>query len=109
MTRVKIKPLSVNEAWQGKRYKTDAYKKYERAVLLMLPKMKIPDGPLKISFTFGFSNVLCDWDNPVKPIQDIMQKKYGFNDKNIHEANVKKVKVPKGHEYFEFEITAINP
>lgn len=107
MNRVNIKPLSVNEAWQGKRYKTDAYKKYERAVLFMLPKMTIPEGPLMITFRFGFSNVLCDWDNPVKLLQDILQKKYKFNDKDIHEAHVQKVKVPKGQEFFEFEITAI--
>jgi len=77
--------------------------------MLMLPKLKVPEGPLMIVFRFGFSNVMSDWDNPVKPLQDIMQKKYGFNDKNIQEAHVQKVKVPKGQEYFEFEITAINP
>lgn len=107
MIKINIKPLSVNEVWCGKRFKTPAYKNYEKAVTLMLPKITIPEGPLKIIFRFGFSNVMSDWDNPVKPLQDIMQKKYGFNDKEIFEAHVQKVKVPKGQEYFEFEITAI--
>lgn len=107
--RVNVKPLSVNECWKGQRFKTNEYKEYEKMLLYLLPKIKVPEGPLKISFTFGFSNVQCDWDNPVKPLQDILQKKYSFNDKDIHEATVKKVKVKKGEEFFEFEITSINP
>lgn len=109
MIKINIKPLSVNQAWKGIRYKTDAYRSYEKAVLLMLPKMKVPDGPLSIKLVFGFSNSLSDFDNGIKLVVDIMQKKYGFNDKEIFEAHVQKVKVPKGQEYFEFEITAINP
>ena len=35
--RIKIKPLSVNDAWQGRRFKTDNYKKYERDLMLILP------------------------------------------------------------------------
>jgi hypothetical protein len=40
--RIDIKPLSVNESWQGKRFKTDKYKLYERACLFMLPKLNVP-------------------------------------------------------------------
>lgn len=107
MTRINIKPLSVNCAWKGQRFKTDAYRSYEKTVLLMLPKMTVPEGPLMITFRFGFSNILSDWDNPVKLCQDILQKKYKFNDKDIFEAHVQKVKVSKGQEYFEFEIKAL--
>jgi hypothetical protein len=28
-------------AWQGKRFKTPAYKEYEKAMLLMMPKAKV--------------------------------------------------------------------
>ena len=38
---LKIKPLSVNKAWQGKRFKTPEYKKYEIQMLRMLPNIKI--------------------------------------------------------------------
>ena len=96
-----IKPLSVNECWQGKRFKTNAYKHYELELMYKLPKLKLPEPPFEIYFEFGFSNILCDWDNPVKPLQDILQKKYGFNDKDIVKAIVKKVKVKKGEEYFK--------
>ena len=96
----KIKVLSVNECWQGKRFKTKKYKAYEQELLLTLPKQKLPDPPYSIYFEFGFSNSLCDWDNPVKPLQDILQKKYLFNDRDIFEARVIKEKVKKGEEYF---------
>lgn len=104
MINLKIKPLSVNECWQGKRFKTKAYLKYERDLLLILPQIKIPQPPFEIYFEFGFSNIMSDWDNPVKPIQDILQKKYNFNDKDIMKAIVTKIKVKKGDEYISFNI-----
>lgn len=99
-----IKPMSVNEAWQGKRFKTDKYKMYEMAVGYSLPKAKLPAPPYSIYFEFGVSNELSDWDNPIKPLQDILQKKYEFNDKEIMEARVRKIKVEKGKEYFKVKI-----
>ena len=108
--RVDIKPLSVNRAWQGRRFKTPEYKAYEQEMLLRLPiadMTEIPDGDLLVCYEFGLSNILADWDNPVKPFQDILQKKYGFSDARIVEAHVKKVKVPKGAEYASFELIGI--
>ena len=104
ITITNTKPLSVNEAWKGQRFKTDAYKEYEKTLLLFLPQIKLPAPPYKIFFTFGFSNMASDWDNPVKPLQDILQKKYNFNDKDIFEATVKKKIVKKGDEFMQFEI-----
>lgn len=104
MQKIKIKPLSVNEAWQGKRFKTNKYKAYEKELLLLLKPLKIENRNLKISYEFGFSNPLSDFDNPVKSMTDILQKKYGFNDRYIMEANIKKVIVPKGEEYIFFKI-----
>lgn len=104
MIRIDIKPLSVNEAWKGKRYKTDKYRMYQNTLLWLLPKMVMPEPPYEIRFRFGFSNTLSDWDNPVKPTQDILSQKYGFNDKLIRKATVETEIVQKGKEYFEFEI-----
>ncbi len=86
-----VKPLSVNDSWKGRRFKTDLYKKYERDLLLLLPKMKgkIPD-MIAIDIHFVFSSKASDIDNPVKPLLDILQKKYGFDDKNIFELNIRK-------------------
>jgi len=104
LVKLDIKPLSVNEAWKGRRFKTDKYKRYESDVLMMLPKIIIPDGDLFLRIEFGFSNSASDWDNPIKPIVDIFQKKYGFDDKRITKAVVEKVKVKKGGEYIRFLI-----
>ncbi len=101
---IKIKPLSVNDAWQGKRFKTPEYKQFERNVAFMLPRMQIPEGELQIFLEWGFSNSGSDWDNPIKPFVDILQKKYGFNDNRIQMACVRKEKVKKGEEYITFEI-----
>lgn len=107
MYKVDIKPLSVNQVWQGKRFKTSKYKSYEREMILKLPKIKMPKPPFKVYYEFGMSSSLSDWDNPIKPFQDILQKKYNIDDRDIFEANVKKVKTEKGKEYIKFKITTI--
>jgi len=104
MIEIKTKPLSVNQAWQGRRFKTEAYKNYEVGVLWMLPKIKIVEPPFKISYEFGFSSRGSDIDNPVKCFQDILVKKYGFKDQDIYELNVVKKIVKKGDEYIKFQI-----
>lgn len=102
-----MKPLSVNQVWQGKRFKTPAYKKYERDLLLMLPKIQLPKPPYFVFYEFGMSSTLSDWDNPIKPFQDILQKKYGFDDRDIMKAEVVKTIVPKGKEYLTFNIESL--
>jgi predicted transcriptional regulator with HTH domain len=102
--RVEIKPLSVNSAWRGRRFKTPEYSKYERDLLFILPRIAMPEPPYQIYFKFGFSSASSDWDNCVKTTQDILSKKYKFNDKLIKRAVVEVEQVKKGYEYFEFKI-----
>lgn len=102
--RIDIKPLSVNDAWKGQRFKTDAYKRYERAMLYLLPRITLPEPPYKVFYEYGLSNVLADYDNPTKQMQDCLSKKYGFNDKDIFAAEIRKVIVKKGQEYVKFRI-----
>lgn len=73
----------------------------------MLPAMKLPPAPYRISFEFGVSSRLADFDNPVKPATDVLQKKYGFNDRDVHEAVIKKILVAKGSEYIGFQIESL--
>jgi Holliday junction resolvase RusA-like endonuclease len=55
-----------------------------------MPAKKIDaEQMLRVEFFFGFSNKASDLDNPVKLLMDIAQKKYGFNDKNVFELNVR--------------------
>jgi Holliday junction resolvase RusA-like endonuclease len=101
--RINIKPLSVNLAWKGRRFKTEKYKSYEKAVLLMLPKIVIPQDKIKLIIEVGYSNKASDIDNCLKPFIDILQKKYRFNDNKIYELAVKKVIVKKNSEFISFE------
>lgn len=105
--KIQIKPLSVNDAWQGRRFKTPRYKKYERDLLSLLPKGVVTDKKLSIIIDFGFSSTASDIDNPLKPFLDILQKKYKINDKQIYSLIVKKSIVKKGNEFIKFEINEI--
>lgn len=76
--------------------------------MILLPPLKIDfKRDLSVELTFGFSSVSSDIDNPLKPILDVLQKKYKFDDKQIFELNVKKEIVKKGDEFIELTINEI--
>jgi Holliday junction resolvase RusA-like endonuclease len=105
---LKIKALSVNQAWQGKRYKTPKYLEYERLMMYLLPsQLKIESGELEIIVDFGFSSSLSDIDNCLKPLLDCLQKKYGFNDRQVAKLVVTKSKIKKGEEYINLIINKL--
>lgn len=107
MCRINIIPLSVNGAWQGKRFKTPRYKKFEADLLLCLPNKRYvfdKNAKLKVKYIFGFSSKLSDLANPEKLVTDILCKKYGFDDRQIYEMLLIKEIVPKGAEFIDFEI-----
>ena len=108
--KIEFTPLSVNDAWKGRRFKSDSYKKYESDLLFILPKSKVKfDGMLRVELFFGFSSNASDLDNPVKPLLDILQKKYGFNDNQIFELNIRKCIVPKGKEFISISVNNLLP
>lgn len=102
--KMNVNPLSVNKCWKGKRFKTPTYKAYEKLLLYTLPTRELPKSPYMITFEFGFSSKLSDWDNPIKPLQDVLAKKYGFNDRDVFKSVTEKKIVEKGEEYFKIEI-----
>ena len=106
MIKLNIKPLSVNEAWQGKRFKTPKYSTYQNNMLNLLPNLNITKTDNFFLFVeFGYSSKLSDIDNGLKPLIDCLVKKYGFDDRYITELNVIKKLVNKGQEYIIFEIS----
>ena len=109
MTQIQlhIAPMSVNKAWQGRRFKTNCYKKFESDVLLMLPHYEIPEGKLGLKIQAGFSSAASDLDNIAKPIIDILQKKYKFNDNRIYKLELEKKVTKKGKGFFNFSIWGI--
>lgn len=108
MARLAIKPLSVNECWRGRRFKTPKYEAYEREVLYMLKKEVIPQGRLFLRLMVGVSSKNADVDNVIKPFLDILQKKHGFDDKKVYLLEVEKEDVPKGKEFIQYQITALD-
>ena len=76
------KPLSVNKAWKGRRFKTSAYKAYEKEILALLSKKPPLSGRLAIQYDFFLINMRTDIDNLIKPLQDILQKKGYFKNDN---------------------------
>lgn len=105
--RMNIKPMSVNEAFTGKRYKTPEYRAYCKQIKKYLPPLELPKPPYKIYFKFGFSSSLSDFDNPVKVTLDPIAKFYKFNDKLVKRGVIDVVTVEKGNEYFEFKIESL--
>ena len=104
--RLEVKPLSINEAYRGRRFKTNKYHNYERYLLSVLKPQTLPEGKLSITIVFGFSSKGSDVDNGVKPLIDILQKKLGFNDNRIYQMAVSKVDVKKGEEFIDYKIEA---
>lgn len=108
--QIQIKPLSVNKAWKGKRYKTAEYDKYISDILKLLPNtIEIPDPKnIKLAIEWGFSTRASDCSNPIKLFEDCLVKKYknkyGVDDRNIYELHVFKAIVKKGEEYIKFKI-----
>jgi len=106
MIKLDIKPLSVNEAYSGRRVKTEKYRVFEKEVWYSLPRGNVPRGKLGLRVEFGFSNEGSDVDNGVKNFLDILQNKYTFNDKMVYEINAKKTITKKGEEFIKYELYA---
>ena len=109
--RIRTKPISINECWTWRRFKTPKYKQYEEEVMLLIRDTSLVDvkewQPLKVSIVFWLSSKNADIDNPIKPILDIFQKVYGFNDKQVYKLEVSKLDVKKWYEFIEFDIVGI--
>lgn len=104
--RIKIKPLSVNDCWKGRRFKTDKYKTYEKELLFTLKSMDVPAGKLELWINVGFGSSMSDIDNILKPFIDILQAKYNFNDNRIYKIIIEKETVKKDSEYISFGINS---
>lgn len=109
--KLDIKPLSVNAVWQGKRFKTPAYLRYERDALMLLPrKNNKSKQPLIVKYVFYLTKrqySLSDVGNFEKPLTDILVKsgviyddryivkitmEKRLSDKSYIEINIKRVK-----------------
>ena len=107
MIEIPIKPLSVNKAWGGRTFPSKELKEYKKAVPLLLPDMlQLPPGKMVLLIKFYFSSRASDVDNPVKPLQDIICRHYGVDDKHIYMLLLEKNIVKRGQDRIEFEFLA---
>ena len=104
METIKLKPLSLNSAYRGRRFTTPELKSFKNELFYLLPKIIVPKGKLKVRYIFGVSSKNADGDNLIKCFQDAIADTYRFNDKLIYKWDVEKIDVKKGEEYIKFKI-----
>lgn len=104
---LKIKGLTINQAYRGRRFATTALKDYKQQLSYLLPKTSLKQGKLRVWYRFGVSSKVSDGDNLIKAFQDSLADFYGFNDSKIYEWCVEKIDVKKGEEYIDFIIEVI--
>lgn len=104
--KILIKPLSVNEAFNGRRTRTKKYDAFIKSMMFLLPKTLEYPNPenIKLAIEFGFSSKSSDLDNHLKSIIDCLVKKYKTDDRHIQEIHAFKSIVKKGEEFIKFRI-----
>ena len=106
--KVDTKPLTANRLWMGRKWPTPQYKAYREELLLKMPSIdNFPKPPFCIHYIFGLSNINQDLDNCLKGVNDALQERYLFNDRDIYKAVMEKRKVPKGCEFISFNIKSL--
>jgi Holliday junction resolvase RusA-like endonuclease len=102
-----IKPLSINSAWQGRRYKTHEYKSYEKEAMLFLRKYQKfpPEGELFVTYIFYLRNYAnTDVANLEKCLTDIIVKnKFIKDDRYIKEIRCIKQRAKEDRIEIEIE------
>ena len=94
-----IKPLSINDCFQGRHFQTKACRVYNKALdihLLPFRREAIAAQWYQVSYKFYLKNFgNSDWDNMVKVLQDGLTRNGFFSDdKKIKRAHVEKFKSP---------------
>lgn len=112
MYHIPIKPMSVNEAWQGRRFKTKKYELYEQNCLYFLQRIRLNDIKKRHKYAFFIrfcvKNAAADLDNFVKPFLDILQKAVpAFNDSSVKKLVLEKEIVKQKEDegiFFSYEL-----
>lgn len=102
---VPLRPISVNESFQGRRFKTKECKHWERCFMQMLPKKEMIRGKVSVVYRFFLKNhASIDYDNLLKIMQDnIVKKGYIEDDRRIYRALIEKVPC-KHYDKIEIQI-----
>ena len=104
-----IKALSINVAWQGRRYFSAQGKAFRDECLWIMPIEKQITGFVKVSITIGLNKSFLtrDIDNCAKPLIDcIVKKGWITDDRFILDLRMKKKKAKT--DYIKITIESIN-
>lgn len=103
---IPIKPISANECWKGRKFKTKKYDMW-REETLWLVKAQSKSNAIKdcsIDFKFYLNSPAMDLDNMLKPIIDTLQfAGIILNDRYITKITAEKIKSKE--EKIEITIT----
>ena len=107
--KLPIRPLSVNAAWCGRRFKSKAYRAFEKEIsVLLLPYKEKITGYCAVLYRFHLKNwKKTDGDNCVKTVQDFIVKRGIIEDDRFIMRYVIE-KVPSDRDFVEVEIEPIN-
>ena len=104
---IDIKPLSVNRAWQGRRFKTPEYDTFIEEMLYTMPKKDMLDGFVSLDLTFCMKSLLRgDLDNLLKPVIDCIVKKGWIKD-DRYVASIFATKIKGTKEGFMIKIVEL--
>jgi len=104
---VNLKPLSINKAWQGRRFKTQDYKDYEEALLWKLKGQKKIPGWYHIRFDFYIKSYkTSDLSNLIKATEDCIVKA-GLVDDDRFCKSMTIEKHNSNRDYFKFVIEGV--
>ena len=108
---VKIKPISINSCWQGRRFKTKKYSEWREESFYLIKKLKLKKvvGACCVQLTFHCSKNFkkCDADNMIKPSLDsLVESGVIADDRFIEKLIVDKVRDTE--DFWEFSIKGIS-
>ena len=101
-----IKPLSINKAFQGRRFKTKDYKGYERDLHALGGHFETIKGDVEVTVEWYLKNdKMTDIDNPTKLVLDYLTKAGAYeDDRKIRVLHLYKYETPTKEDYFRITI-----
>lgn len=93
-----LEPLSINQAFQGRRFKTPKYNKWIKSGLWLLKPLKRQEKPYRIDVEL-YVGSLFDIDNALKPLFDLLKKGNIIeDDRYIEVLTIRKI-ISKEHKF----------
>lgn len=108
LVRIPLKPVSINSAFQGKRFKTVACRQYCSDFMKVTRAHKKIMGYVQVEYHLYINNhSRTDWDNQIKVLQDMLVKRgYLEDDRKIYKAVV--YKIPSKEDFVVVEIKSLD-